>query len=150
MHIGRCPACHAHLDLSTLVQDEAARELLALLAGLEAELGRALVQYLGLFKPAKQDLRWDRALRLSREALDMSPYPMVLARSLEDTVDGIRSKGGALPIRDHAYLRKVVAARDTTAAAIQSPARAEAAPRAPSSRTSAAMLALAGRLPDEE
>lgn len=150
MHIGRCPACHAHLDLSTLVQDEAARELLALMAGLDAEIGRALVLYLGLFKPAKQDLRWDRALRLCREALALSPYPTVLARAIEDTVEAIRSKGGALPIRDHAYLRKVIAARDAMAAAVQSNVRAESAQRVPSSRTSAAMLALAGQLPDED
>ena len=56
MRLGRCPVCHAHLYLDALVQDEAGRALMGVLAAQPDDLGRALVGYLSLFRPEKSDL----------------------------------------------------------------------------------------------
>lgn len=108
MMLGRCPVCHAHLQLEAIVQDEAARELLGVLSALEATLSRALVGYLGLWRPVKQDLRWDRALKVAREVLALEPDAARLAWALAETTEAIRAKGGATPIKSHGYLKRVL------------------------------------------
>jgi hypothetical protein len=140
--IGRCPVCHSHLALEAIVQDDCARDLLGLLASMPDELGRALVSYLGLWRPAKQDLRWDRALRLAREVLALDTDQARLAWALAETVEAIRAKGGQTPIKSHGYLKRVIenapAAVSTTAAT----ARTTAAPARTTSRTADAMRRL--------
>lgn len=108
MRLGRCPVCHAHLHLDALVQDAAGRELLALLATLPDSLGRALVPYLGLWRPARGDLDNARALRLAREALALDDDPDRLAWALAETVEGIRAKGETRRMTNHNYLRRVL------------------------------------------
>lgn len=141
MKIGRCPVCHAHLALDAIAQDEAARELLALLASLDADLARALVSYLGLWRPAKQDLAWSRALRLARETLALDADTTRLARALGDAVDALSAKGGQLPLRSHGYLKRVIEGVQAQAA------HADAVPqrgaqRGATSRTAEAMRRL--------
>jgi hypothetical protein len=137
MNLGRCPVCHCHLDLEAIVQDDCARELLALLAGCDADLARAVIGYLGLWRPAKQDLRWDRALRLAREVLALEPNPQRLAWSLAETVEALRSKGGQMPLKSHGYLMRVLG---SAPASIPQPAACHE--RRASSRTSEAMRRL--------
>jgi len=111
MNLGRCPVCHAHISLEAVVQDDAGRELLALLAGMPSDAARALVRYLGLFRAPKRDLTNDRTLRLAREvlALDGAAHDSTrLAWALTETVESIRSKGGATPIKGHGYLKRVL------------------------------------------
>ena len=72
MHLSRCPICHSRISLEALVQDEAGRELMALVAKLDTQTGAALVSYLGLFRSASRDLANERALKLAREALNLS------------------------------------------------------------------------------
>lgn len=114
MKLGRCPVCHSHLDLAALVQDDAARELLATLTGLDATLSRALVAYLALWRPAKQDLSWQRALRIARETLSMDADAQRLSHALAQTVDALRAKAAQLPLRSHGYLRRVLDATPAT------------------------------------
>ncbi|TCS70696.1 hypothetical protein EDC61_11423 [Sulfuritortus calidifontis] len=118
MMLGRCPVCHSHLSLEAIVQDDAARELLGVLSALDATLSRALVGYLGLWRPAKQDLRWDRALRLAREALALSDDAARLALALSETTEAIRAKGGATPIKSHGYLKRVLEGAPQAAGAV--------------------------------
>lgn len=108
MNLGRCPTCHAHLDLAALVEDDAAREVMAQLAGFEPALARAVLAYLCLFRPARQDLRWTRTLALLQQLQALEPDRGRLAAALEATTEAIRGKGGALPLRDHAYLKRVL------------------------------------------
>lgn len=132
MKLGRCPLCHAHIELAAVAEDDAARELLALVATLDAPLGRALIAYLALWRPAKHDLRWDRALRLARETLALDEDSARLAAALSDTVEGLRAKAGTLPLRSHGYLRRVLASVKASAAqaedgAASAPARSRTA-----------------------
>ncbi|MDG2881475.1 hypothetical protein P7M59_26635, partial [Vibrio parahaemolyticus] len=61
MKLSRCPVCHANLHLEALVQDDAGRELLGEVAKLPDFVAKPMLSYLGLFRPAKQDLSNARA-----------------------------------------------------------------------------------------
>ena len=108
MMLGRCPVCHSQISLEAVCQDEAGRELLGLLASLPGDTSRALVQYLGLFRPEKRDLSNDRALRLAREALALCADSLRLSAAMSETVEAIRAKSGAVPMKNHNYLRRVL------------------------------------------
>lgn len=108
MRLGRCPVCHAHLHLDALVQDEAGRELLGLCATLPDDLGRALVGYLTLWRPARGDLDHARALKLAREVLALDQDPARLAWALSETVESLRAKGEARRMTNHNYLKRVL------------------------------------------
>lgn len=116
--LGRCPICHSQISLEAVCQDEAGRELLGILANLPGEASRALVQYLGLFRPEKRDLSNDRALRLAREAMALCPDSMRLSAAMSETVEAIRAKSGAVPMKNHNYLRRVLEGMPETAGAV--------------------------------
>ena len=113
MRIGRCPTCHHHLDLEALAQDESARDLQALVARTPHTVMVPLLTYLGLFRPAKKDLRNDRALRLAEEVLELTSDQHLLGAALRDTVEQIHKKrqgaGDNQPLKNHNYLRQVMA-----------------------------------------
>ncbi len=125
--------CHAEASLEAWAEDEAARELMALLAALPAELGRPLVAYLGLWRPERRALSFGRALRVAREALELHADAAVLAEALAQTVEALSAKrdaGAARPLASHNYLRRVVdsvAARGKPSTPAQ-PVQAAAAP----------------------
>lgn len=118
MMLGRCPVCHSQISLEAVCQDEAGRELLGLLANLPGEASRALVQYLGLFRPEKRDLSNDRALRLAREVLALCADSLRLSAAMSETVEAIRAKSGAVPMKNHNYLRRVLEGMPETAGAL--------------------------------
>ncbi|HNJ38231.1 MAG TPA: hypothetical protein PL071_09470 [Nitrosomonas sp.] len=123
MNLTRCPVCHSHITLEAIVQDEAGRELMAMLANLEGDLSRALVTYLGLFRPEKRDLSNDRALRIAKEVMALTNDSARLSHALAQTVETLRAKDG-LPLKNHNYLRKVMSSLAPGLAITQeSPAR---------------------------
>lgn len=144
-----CPCCHARFPLEAALQDDAARELLGLLAALPSTLSRPLVSYLGLFRAAGRQLAWDRALRLARETLATTANQEVLEVALVETVatlDEKRGQPGWKPLTAHNYLRRVtetVEARLGAGNVTLAPA-AVGEPRVPTSRTGQAMVALQG------
>ena len=123
MNLTRCPVCHSHITLEAIVQDEAGRELMAMLANLEGDLSRALVTYLGLFRPEKRDLSNDRALRIAKEVMALKNDSARLSHALAQTVEILRAKDG-LPLKNHNYLIKVMSSLAPGLAITQeSPAR---------------------------
>jgi hypothetical protein len=103
--------CHAEAALEAWAEDEAARELMALLAGLDAEIGRLLVAYLGLFRPPRRALAWARALRIARETLALDGDAQRLSWALDRTVEAMRQKrdgGDIRPLENHNYLKRVL------------------------------------------
>jgi len=106
MQINRCPVCHARIGLDALVQDEAGRELLGVLARLPVEAGSALVGYLGLFRSASRDLANAKALKLAKEVLDLAPLELV-AEAMRKTVESLQGCGNR-PLSNHNYLKKVL------------------------------------------
>lgn len=118
MMLGRCPICHSQISLEAVCQDEAGRELLGVLANLPGDASRALVQYLGLFRPEKRDLSNDRALRLAREVLALATDYLRLSAAMAETVEAIRAKSGAAPMKNHNYLRRVLEGMPEAAGAL--------------------------------
>jgi hypothetical protein len=109
MNLGRCPHCHLPLDLGHLVSDDAASQVLRMVVALGDD-ARPLVAYVGLWRPAKRDLSWDRTLKLMTEVQELlvGIDRQAACEALSATVQGIRDKAGALPITSHGYLKKVV------------------------------------------
>ena len=150
MHLGRCPTCHARLNLEAIAQDDAARDLFALINGIDRNLAAPLVAYLGLFRAPTRDLANDRALRLARETLQLHPDHDILAATLTETVESLRRKrdtGTTKPLRDHAYIGSVletIAARWTAGNVLapQAHPQTPTAAAAPASKTGQAIAAL--------
>lgn len=110
MKLGRCPVCHSELHLDAILEDDAGRELLTLLATLPNGAGKAMVAYIGLFRPPKSNLSNSRAVKLVKEVLAQHQAGRVLTHALSETVERIRSKrinGDNKPLSGHSYLREV-------------------------------------------
>jgi hypothetical protein len=124
MKLGRCPICHSHLHLDQLVQDECGRQLLGLISKLSYRMGPTLVAYIGLFRPAKQDLSNSRAYALAQETLELTTNHPLLAEAMRETVHSIQAKrhqGENKPMANHNYLKRVLEAKAQTAVVNQSP-----------------------------
>jgi hypothetical protein len=103
--------CHAEAALEAWAEDDAAREMMGLLSGLDATLGRALVAYLGLWRSPSRALAWERALRLAREVLALEPDAARLAAALSQSVEQLRGKreaGDGRALSSHGYLKRVL------------------------------------------
>ena len=103
-----CPACGTDFPLVAALQDDAARELVGLLAS-EPALFAATINYLSLFKPAKSRLSWTRALDLTKSALELEPNRAQLAAAMIKTAEAIRAKSGK-QLKNHNYLKQVLEA----------------------------------------
>lgn len=105
-----CPCCHASASLEAFVQDDAARELLALRADAES-CWPYLVTYLGFFRSKARALSWTRALRLAKEVLATVPDRRLLAMGLRETIEAMcakRDAGDVRPLKNHNYLARVL------------------------------------------
>lgn len=67
--ICRCPNCGAANSLDSLVSDAEAAEVLKMLLELDADIGKAAIRYIGLFRPGKSQLSWGRTAKLLKELL---------------------------------------------------------------------------------
>lgn len=117
-----CPDCGTQGHVSTFFAEDDGKRLAAIMAGLPPDLGRAVIGYLGLFKPAKTALRMARAAKLAAELAELASAPTVC----RDERSGVRrpctpSTWAAgieqmlaqraaltLPLDGHGYLRAVV------------------------------------------
>ena len=117
----KCPNCGAVHSLDALINDAEASAVLKAVLEMDAELGKAAIRYIGLFRPAKSQLSWARTAKLLNELL-----PMIKAQ--EATRDGIcfpvpaeawihgfnetvnaRDQGRLkLPLKSHGYLLEIV------------------------------------------
>jgi len=137
-----CPCCHAHIPLESAMQDDAGRELVALLLALTPDLARALVHYLSFFRPLKQQLGWGRALRLSREVQALELDAGRLQAGLVEvarTLGERRQAGGRKPLGNHNYRRRCLETVEASAVVTVAPNAA-----APRSRAGAGLVALEG------
>lgn len=68
-----CPACQTEMGLEALLGADDARGVVAQLAAMPGPplLRKSVLRYVGLFAPAAQKLRWDRAERLLGEVVAM-------------------------------------------------------------------------------
>lgn len=121
---GICPCCHAVVSLDAMVKEEDARAVMALVAEMPATVGRAYVQYLGLFRNATRAVSWAKLRRLTGELSPMVreekvvrdgrtlPAPHAMWVLAMDELLARRGKPGfRLPLESHGYLLEVVAAK---------------------------------------
>lgn len=65
----KCPNCGAVHSLDSLINDAEASAVLRTVLEMDAELGKAAIRYIGLFRPAKSQLSWARTAKLLNELL---------------------------------------------------------------------------------
>lgn len=139
-----CPSCGTPFPLTAGVNDAEARRFAALMGELPPPIARLMPDYLGLFKPLKQGLRWARMVKLLGELQPeiqsaqvtrqgrtwAAPQPLWVA-ALEQVIE--RRDTLTLPLAGHGYLREVVAGMANRAAG-QAEAQREEARRNPYAR----------------
>lgn len=118
----QCPCCGEQFPIEAGFADADGKKLAALLAGLDPKLGRAVLNYLRLFSPAKRGLRMTRAIKLVEELLDLvnagtvqkdartndskPAQPRIWTAGIEQML--ITRDRLSLPLENHNYLRAVV------------------------------------------
>lgn len=123
-----CPNCHYAGRLVEFTNEAEAREFMRLAFKTPAPLAELLIKYMQLFRPAKQALRWDRAVKLleplvkdlstgyiSRHGRDWAAPQSIWPAALQ-TVIG-RRDSLSLPLKDHSYLYEVLSRQANTAEA---------------------------------
>ena len=117
-----CPCCDVEFPIEAGFADDDGKRLAAVMAEFEPALGRSVLRYLRLFKPAKTALRSARAAKLVRELAELVKAGTVC----RDERTGLRRPASAavwsvgieqmlasratltLPLENHNYLRAVV------------------------------------------
>ncbi len=114
-----CPACGAVASLDVLLGHEGARDAVMVALRLPAPLGKQLIQYLGLFRPASRQLSMDRLASLLGELLPMVdaariersgrlwPAPIENWRIALEEILAKRDKL-SLPLKSHGYLLEIL------------------------------------------
>lgn len=118
----QCPYCGNSVDAIMALEMQAGNEWTQLLHDLPISFIGALLRYLELFKPAKQELRWSRRLNLTQELMPMikaaqvkrsgiayaAPLPTWEAEMLRLAA---RPASVKFPLKSNAYLLAVLAAK---------------------------------------
>ena len=117
----KCPNCGAVHSLDTLINDAEASAVLKAVLEMDAELGKAAIRYIGLFRPAKSQLSWARTAKLLNELLPMikaqeavrdgvsSPAPAeAWLHGFNETVNARDQGRLKLPLKSHGYLLEIV------------------------------------------
>jgi hypothetical protein len=114
-----CPSCGLTASAEAWINDASARDLLLAVATLPAPLPKATLPYLGLFRPEKRALSWDKAGKIVAELTKLTAPghvqvqgkvsrpcpPRIFAAAMEKMVeqrDSIRR-----PLPNHNYLKQV-------------------------------------------
>ena len=66
----RCPSCGAEMSLEAVIDNDAAAQALTLALSI-TPLGKLIVRYLAMFRPAKSKLSWPRVVTLLGELMPM-------------------------------------------------------------------------------
>ncbi len=114
-----CPACGAAFSIDVLIGNEGAREAVMAALAIPAPLGKLLVQYLALFRPAQRQLSFDRVANLLNELL-----PLIAEAKIERNgriwsapqdywvaaLNEMLAKRDALtlPLKSHGYLLAII------------------------------------------
>jgi hypothetical protein len=116
-----CPSCGADMDLDVLLAHEDSRHAMARLAVLSLPLGKLVLQYLRLFKPATRQMSHTRVVALVEELLpDLQrnaitrngrdwAAPLDVWRTAIEKILETRDGGKlTLPLKTHGYLYEII------------------------------------------
>lgn len=117
-----CPACGAEMTLDIALAHEGARAATLTALELPDRLGKALIAYVSLFRPAKRQLSHDRLAAILGELLPMIqaaqierngrtwPAPVEYWRAGIEAMIAKRDAGRLqLPLKSHGYLLEIIA-----------------------------------------
>ena len=117
----KCPNCGAVHSLDSLINDADASAVLRAVLEMDAELGKAAIRYIGLFRPAKSQLSWARTAKLLNELLPMIkaqeaardgvcfPAPAeAWIHGFNETVNARDQGRLKLPLKSHGYLLEII------------------------------------------
>ena len=117
----KCPNCGAVHSLDSLINDADASAVLRAVLEMDAEMGKAAIRYVGLFRPAKSQLSWARTAKLLNELIPMikaqeavrdvvsSPAPTeAWLHGFNETVNARDQGRLKLPLKSHGYLLEIV------------------------------------------
>ena len=117
----KCPNCGAVHSLDSLINDADASSVLRAVLEMDAEMGKAAIRYIGLFRPAKSQLSWSRTAKLLNELLPMMkaqtaerdgvshPAPAeAWLHGFNETVNARDQGRLKLPLKSHGYLLEIV------------------------------------------
>ncbi|MGN6968075.1 hypothetical protein ACTHTD_10995, partial [Neisseria sp. P0017.S005] len=118
----KCPNCGAVHSLDSLINDAEASAVLRTVLEMDAELGKAAIRYIGLFRPAKSQLSWARTAKLLSELLPMIkaqeaardgvcfPAPTeAWIHGFNETVNARDQGRLKTPLKSHRYLYEILA-----------------------------------------
>ncbi|HFC8512213.1 TPA: hypothetical protein ACFP31_001117 [Neisseria subflava] len=108
-------------SLDSLINDADASSVLRAVLEMDAEMGKAAIRYVGLFRPAKSQLSWARTAKLLKELLPMIkaqeaardgvcfPAPAeAWIHGFNETVNARDQGRLKLPLKSHGYLLEIV------------------------------------------
>lgn len=113
-----CPCCQTSFPVEAGLLDADGKKLGMALAGAEPSLGRAIIQYLSLHKPAKTALRMAKSAKVAEEVVALATAPEIRRNGL-GRPNAVRYWVGAieqmvdnraklrLPLSGHGYLIEV-------------------------------------------
>ena len=117
----KCPNCGAVHSLDSLINDADASAVLRAVLEMDAEMGKAAIRYVGLFRPAKSQLSWARTAKLLNELMlmikaqeavrDGVSYPApaeAWLHGINETVNARDQGRLKLPLKSHGYLLEIV------------------------------------------
>ena len=117
----KCPNCGAVHSLDSLINDAEASAVLRAVLEMDAEMGKAAIRYVGLFRPAKSQLSWARTAKLLNELMSMIKaqeavrdgvsYPAPAEAwiyGFNETVNARDQGRLKLPLKSHGYLLEIV------------------------------------------
>ncbi|MDO4698324.1 MAG: hypothetical protein Q4A60_06600 [Pasteurellaceae bacterium] len=116
----KCAACGALSSLDSLIANDAASRAIYAALSVNGELGTALIGYLGLFRPAKSSLSFDRVATLLNELVPMiqaseiqrdgKAYPAPAEAWIYAINAMLANRAGLkLPMKSHGYLLEIIA-----------------------------------------
>lgn len=151
----KCPNCGAVHSLDSLINDADASAVLKAVLEMDAELGKAAIRYIGLFRPAKSQLSWARTAKLLNELIPMIkaqeaardgvcfPAPTeAWIHGFNETVNARDQGRLKTPLKSHGYLYEILAGWVGQPSAgqqmVNQPSRRAALPANPSQTLTAA------------
>ena len=116
----RCPSCGAEMSLETVIDNDAAAQALVLALSF-TPLGKLIVRYLAMFRPAKSKLSWPRVVTLLGELMPMiesqrierngtlyeAPHE-VWCKAIEQMLAARDMGTLQTPLKSHGYLLEVI------------------------------------------
>jgi hypothetical protein len=142
-----CPACGACGSIEFFLMDAAARESVVAALNMPSPLGKQLMTYIGLFRPGKRALTWDRVESLLSELLphvqsaqlsfDGNVWPAPAEYWRDALTEMLLNKHNlTTPLKNHNYLFRIVANKSNSSAAKKEQKREEQRRNVPADRRS--------------